>query len=87
MTTTFTTVSNSGGVAPAAVGGIVAGIVGGFLILGAIMFFILFRKANTTSAAPGGYSPRQLPQEPKWEEENRASANINDGGRLDARSY
>jgi len=74
MSTIISTTSvGSGGVAPAIVGGIAAGIVGGFLLLGALVFFILFRKPAAAEPAPTYY---QDPHESK----RPYSANINDGG-------
>jgi len=54
--------------------GIAAGIVGGFLLLGALLFCIFFKKPDTDRNA----SYPQAPEETPWESKNRVSGNIND---------
>jgi hypothetical protein len=73
VTVTSTTTSKSGGVAPAAVGGIAAGIVGGFLLLGALLGFILLRKPNTVQNDSNPHPS----EETNYESKHRASGNIN----------
>jgi len=68
---TTTTPSTSEGVAPAVVGGIAAGIVGGFLLLGALLFFVLFKKPKTNHVPPIG------DEETSWESKGRFGGSIN----------
>lgn len=52
MTATSATTISSGGLRPAVVGGIAAGIVGAFLLIGALLFFVAFRKPRTPEYDP-----------------------------------
>ena len=55
-TSVVSTMITSTGVSPAAVGGIAAGIVGGFLLLGAATaFFVMRRPQNTNAVHAQGY--------------------------------
>ena len=66
---TVTITQQGGGVKPAVVGGIAAGIVGGFLLLGTALAFFVFsrKKAPEDGGARGYYREEQSPSEPKGE--------------------
>jgi hypothetical protein len=86
-TATLTIETGTTGISPSAVGGIAAGIVGAFIIIGAVIAFVLFRTGRPTRYVGTQYpdlAPMEGPVNPQEKYQGAQFRSINQGDMRDS---